>query len=113
MLKTILDKIFANPVLDEVERKVYGMTEKDFQEVLDNILAKVGGFKRVSLAGVSHLVTPINPKGSIPNASICYFRKKKIWRVFYPYTNSGQQMKKTLYTPEQVEKFIKTLREKK
>lgn len=49
---------------------------------LTQIQKIVGGDLRISNQGVPHLLYPNNIK---PLYSICYFKKSKLYKVFYPY----------------------------
>ena len=72
--------------------------------MLGTIQIYKGGDLRISWNGVPHLVYPNNIK---PQYSIAYFKREKLYKVFYPYpSNRGEQKRLNFSTKEEVINYL-------
>jgi len=61
---------------------------------LDIILKNIGGYFRISKKGVPHIVLE-RPEMTY---SICWFKKRKKYRLFYPYPSYDKKQEKRDFT---------------
>lgn len=68
------------------------------------LLRKWDGYERTSKRGVPHLVLRGLPGG----ASVCWFSRTKVWRVFTPYPCAESQVRHDCATLMDVEAYLES-----
>ncbi len=75
-----------------------------YQELLDKLTGEIKDiFFRWSFNGIPHLLIE-NNSGVVH--SLCYFKRTKTWRLFYPYGPGKPQNKETFEDADQAIDFI-------